>query len=140
MTPRRLLLAATLLVATAALAWQVARTRTAATPPVDLAALTPAGALLSIQSPDFTGLLASWNNSAEQKAWLASTNYSVFSNSRLFGRLTDAETEFAAASQIPAATLLPQVAGKQSLFAWYDVGNLEFLYITRMSPAPGPAN
>ena len=100
-----------------------------------LAALTPPGALLSIESPDFAALLNSWNSSPEQRAWLASANYSVFSNSRLFGRLNDAETQFAAASQIPAAKLLPQVAGKQSLFAWYDISNLEFLYITRMSPA-----
>ena len=30
---------------------------------------------------------------------------------------------------------LNQVAGKESLFAWYDIGNLEFLYITHL-----PAN
>ena len=127
---------ALLFVATTALAFQTVRTlNRPAENTQPLAALTPPGALLSIESPDFAALLSSWNASPQQKAWLASANYSVFSNSRLFGRLTDAETEFAAASQIPAATLLPQVAGHQSLFAWYDISNLEFLYITRMPAA-----
>lgn len=98
--------------ATTALAFQTVRTLAKpGTNDQPLASLTPPGALLSIESPDFAGLLKSWNSSPQQKAWLASANYSVFSNSRLFGRLGDAETQFAAASQIPAATLLPQVAG-----------------------------
>ena len=121
---------------TVALGLQVARTLSQ--PAADdrpLAALTPQGALLSIESPDFAAVLKAWNDSPQQKAWLGSANYSVFSNSRLFGRLNDAETQFAAASRIPAATLLPQVAGRQSLFAWYNISNLEFLYITRMTAA-----
>ncbi len=134
MNLRRAALLTLALAATAALAWQTTRTLTAPKPQ-PLAALAPSGALLTIESPDFAALLHSWNASPEQKAWLASSNYAVFSNSRLFGRLTDAEAQFAAASQIPAATLLPQVAGRQSLFAWYDVGNLEFLYITRLPAA-----
>ncbi len=133
---RHPLVLAVLFAGTAALAFQVARTLTQ--PAADdraLSELTPQGALLSIESPDFAGVLKAWNDSPQQKAWLASANYSVFSNSRLFGRLNDAETQYAAASRIPAATLLPQVAGKQSLFAWYNISNLEFLYITRMTPA-----
>lgn len=108
--------------------------------PVTMATMLPQGALLTIESPDFATLLQSWNQSAEQKSWLASDNYSVFSNSRLFGRLNDARAEFeAAAKSSPNAAadingdFLKQVAGKQSIFAWYDVGNLEFLYITRLS-------
>ena len=105
-----------------------------------MAAMLPQGALLTIESPDFASLLQSWNQSPEQKSWLASDNYSVFSNSRLFGRLNDAREEFeAAAKSSPTANsdingdFLKQVAGKQSIFAWYDVGNLEFVYITRIS-------
>ena len=105
-----------------------------------MAEMLPQGALLTIESPDFGSLLQQWNQSPEQKSWLTSDNYSVFSNSRLFGRLNDARDEFeTAAKSTPNANadingdFLKQVAGKESIFAWYDVGNLEFLYITRMS-------
>jgi hypothetical protein len=102
-------------------------------PPASLTAYVPADALLTIESPDFAGLLQQWTNSAECKSWLDSDNNSVFQNSRLFGRLSDAQTSFATAAGIPAGVnLLHQVAGKQSVFAWYDIGKLEFLYITRM--------
>ncbi len=113
-----------------------------------MASMLPQGALLTIEAPDFAALLRAWNDSPEQKAWLASGNYSVFSNSRLFGRLNDARGEFESAAAPPKkknaddgsgltfdADFLTQVAGRQSIFAWYDVGKLEFLYITRMSPA-----
>jgi hypothetical protein len=121
-----------LLTAVAALAYQ--QTRRAATPvPTTLAAYVPQDALLTIESPDFAALLAQWNGSPESKAWLQSAHYSVFQNSRLFGRLGDAQTSYSSAAGIPAgADLLHQVAGRQSLFAWYDIGKLEFLYITRM--------
>lgn len=104
--------------------------------PASLTAYVPPNALLTIESPDFASLLHQWTNSAESKSWLASDNYSVFQNSRLFGRLSDAQTSFAAAAGIPAGVdLLNGVAGRQSVFAWYDVGKLEFLYITRMPAA-----
>jgi len=101
--------------------------------PASLTSYVPQDALLTIESPDFASLLHQWTNSAESKAWLTSDNYSVFQNSRLFGRLKDAQDTFAKAPGIPeGADLLNQVAGKQSVFAWYDIGKLEFLYITRM--------
>lgn len=103
--------------------------------PTPLSAYVPQGALLSIESPDFSALLMRWTNSAEQKRWLASDDYAGFSRSRLFGRLGDAQNEFAGTAGLaPDAQFLRQIAGGQSLFAWYDVGNLEFLYITRMAP------
>ena len=134
----RLILAATLMLcALTAWAWQEhARARNA---PPTLAAMLPQGALLTIESPDFATLLADWNTSPQARAWLASDNYNVFSNSRLFSRLSDAQDEFFATAfqgTAPASSaLLTQVAGKQSIFAWYNVGNLEFLYITRMASA-----
>ena len=98
-----------------------------------LAAFAPQGALLAIESPDFKSLLSSWSNSEEQKRWLKSDNYADFSRSRLFSRLGEAQDQFAATAGLPADTdFLQQVAGGQSLFAWYDIGNLEFLYVTRM--------
>ena len=135
-----LLILATLLTALTAWAWQA---RPRVTPPT-LAAMLPQGALLTIESPDFAQLLADWNTSPQAKAWLAGDDYKVFSNSRLFGRLSDAQDQFFATAfagppktrQAPESSqFLKQVAGKQSIFAWYSVGNLEFLYITRMASA-----
>lgn len=101
-----------------------------------LAALMPSGALLYIESPDFHSLLADWSGSAEKQAWLGSDDYAVFSRSRLFGRLAQAQEEFARAAGVPSnMQLLDEVAGKQSAFAWYDIGKLEFLYITHLPSA-----
>jgi hypothetical protein len=102
-------------------------------PMPELAAMLPQGALLTIESKDFAGLLKHWNDSKEKTAWLKSDNYSVFSNSRLFGRLGGAQDEFAQAAGLPPdMNFLNEVAGARSIFAWYDIGNLEFLYITQL--------
>jgi hypothetical protein len=104
--------------------------------PSMLAKLMPAGPLLYLDSPDFAGLLRDWNNSPEKKAWLASDNYRVFSRSRLFLRLSEAQVEFAeAAGAPPDMALLESVAGSESALAIYDIGDLEFLYITRLPSA-----
>jgi hypothetical protein len=98
-----------------------------------LTGMLPQGALLTIEARDFAGLLKRWNGSPEKTAWLKSDNYGVFSRSRLFGRLGDAQSEFAQAAGLPPdMSFLSEVAGSESVFAWYDVGKLEFLYITRM--------
>ena len=139
---RGIILALVTLVSASAIAiYQAAMPRS---PAPAMAALLPQGALLTMESPDFAALLRRWNASAEQKSWFASDNYAVFSNSRLFGRLNDARAEFeAAAKSNPSSPadingdFLTQVAGKQSIFAWYDIGNLEFLYITRISSTKG---
>ncbi len=127
-------LVATLFIAAALTAGGVyaAREITAPAPP-SLAVYAPTGALLAIESTDFTALLKSWNNSAEQRRWLTGDDYAAFSRSRLFGRLGAAQSEFATAAGLaPDSQFLEQVAGTQSIFAWYDIGNLEFLYITRL--------
>jgi hypothetical protein len=108
----------------------------AATPKVDLAAWVPQGALLSIESQDFAALLKDWNTSQEQTAWLKSDDYVVFSRSRLLGRLQQAQKQFATAAGLPVdGAFLKEMAGTQSFFAWYDIGNLQIVYITRMTPA-----
>jgi hypothetical protein len=99
----------------------------------ELPSLLPEGALLSIEARDFGSLLHDWNTSEEKRAWLISDNYLAFSNSRLFTRLSQAQDEFSAAAGLPADnSLLEKVAGKQSCLALYDVGNLEFVYVTRL--------
>ncbi|HYW39037.1 MAG TPA: hypothetical protein VE957_13060 [Terriglobales bacterium] len=96
----------------------------------------PSGALLYLQAKDFSSLLSRWDNSNESRLWLKSNNYEVFSRSRLFLRLKDASTEFSKAAGVPTdADLLRQVAGKQSALAIFDIGKLEFLYITRLPSA-----
>jgi hypothetical protein len=128
----RAVLALLLLTASAAVAYRIHVAQEAGAP-ASLTAYVPPDALLTIESPDFASLLQKWTGSAESKAWLASDNYSVFQNSRLFGRLGDAQTSFETVAGVPAGVdLLHEVAGKQSVFAWYDIGKLEFLYITRM--------
>jgi hypothetical protein len=99
----------------------------------ELPSLLPEGALLSIEARDFGSLLHDWKTSEEKRAWLTSDNYSAFSNSRLFTRLSQAQDEFSAAAGLPAdGSLLEKVAGKQSCLALYDIGNLEFVYVTRL--------
>ena len=110
--------------------------RDASAPHTDLAAWVPQGALLSIETEDFSALLHDWLASPEKAAWVKSDDYAVFSRSRLFGRLQDAQEQFAAAAGVPVdGDLLKEMAGRQSLFAWYDIGQLQIVYITRMTPA-----
>jgi hypothetical protein len=93
----------------------------------------PRGALVYIEAKDFSSLLESWNDSPEKQQWLKSDDYEVFSRSRIFLRFADAQHEFAAAAGVPPdMNLLSQTAGKESAVGLYDIGKLEFLYITRL--------
>ena len=96
----------------------------------------PAGALLYLHAKDFSSLVSDFDKSGEKGLWLRSNNYEVFSRSRLFLRLKDASNEFSRAAGVPTDTnLLHQVAGKESALAIFDIGKLEFLYITRLPAA-----
>jgi hypothetical protein len=96
----------------------------------------PAGALLYIQAKDFSSLLGDWDGSSEKKQWLQSGNYEVFSRSRLFLRLKEASDKFTKAAGLPPdMNFLHQVAGTQSALALFDIGKLQFLYITRLPSA-----
>lgn len=105
-------------------------------PASDPASLLPQGALLAVEATDFGGLLHDWSNSPEKQAWIQGTDYETFSRSRLFERLSQAQTEFAAAATLaPDSAFLQSIAGKQSCLGLYDIGKLEFVYITRMDSA-----
>jgi hypothetical protein len=107
--------------------------RPAAPTEPSFARYVPHGALLYLEAKDFSSLLANWNGSAEKKQWLHSSNYEVFSRSRLLLRLKDASDQFAAAAGLPPdMKFLSQVAGSQSALALYDIGKLQFLYITKL--------
>jgi hypothetical protein len=106
-----------------------------------LAAFMPTGSLLFLESADFATLVHDWENSKEKQKWLERDNYEVFSRSRLFLRLQEAQRQFAVAVGAPPdMALLDSVAGGQSALALYDIGNLEFLYITRMPSAHAVQN
>ncbi len=105
-----------------------------AAPTRSLDQLVPEGALLYIEAKDFAGLLKDWNGSPEKAQWLTSDDYRVFSNSRLFLRLSKASDEFAKAAGVPPnVKFLNDAAGKESSIAIYNIGNLEFLYVSRMN-------
>ena len=104
--------------------------------PRPLSDLIPAGPLLYIEAKDLAALVKDWNGSNVKNTWLGSGNYQVFSNSRLFLRLKEAQDQFGAAAGLaPDMSLLDAAAGTNSALALYDIGNLEFLYITRMPSA-----
>ncbi|MBV9084580.1 MAG: hypothetical protein JOZ62_18045 [Acidobacteriaceae bacterium] len=98
-----------------------------------LASLIPPGALLYLEAKDLHGLLDEWNNSAEKKLWLTSTNHDVLSRSRLLQRLEQAHDEFTDVAGIPIQmNLLDQMAGGRSAFAFYNLSALAFVYVTEM--------
>jgi len=110
--------------------------RAAAPPQPELSRFVPSGALLYLEARDFSSLLGDWDKSQAKENWLKSKNYDVFSQSRLRLRLRDAGGEFSKAAGVPTdADLLRQVAGRQTALALYDIGKLEFLYITRLASA-----
>ena len=96
----------------------------------------PAGPLLYLEGKEFSSLLASWNSSSQKSQWSASSSHEVFSRSRLFLRLKEASDQFATAAGLPPdMSFLSQVAGGHSVLALYDIGNLQFLYITHLPSA-----
>jgi hypothetical protein len=116
------------------LSWAAYQATAPEEPP--LSRYVPSGALLYLQAKDFSSLLAGWNASPQKQRWMKSSNYEVFSRSRLFLRLKDASSQFTTAAGIPPdGSFLLQVAGKQSVLALYDIGKLQFLYMTKLSSA-----
>ena len=105
-------------------------------PSTPLSKYVPAGPLLYIEAKDFSSLLGDWNSSPQKQQWTQSASYDVFSRSRLFLRLKGASDQFAAAAGLPPdMNFLSQVSGEHSALALYDIGKLEFLYITYLPSA-----
>jgi hypothetical protein len=110
--------------------------RGAAPTPQPLSKFVPAGPLLYMEAKDFSSLLSDWNSSPQKRQWIQSDSYEVFSRSRLFLRLKGASDQFAAAAGLPPdMNFLSQVSGEQSVLALYDIGNLQFVYITYLPSA-----
>jgi hypothetical protein len=121
----------------AAAFWLVAQVQA---PQPGPSALMPDGALLYLEAKDFHSLLHDWDTSQAKRTWLAGEDYAAFSRSRLFQRLSQAQDEFSATATIPAdVNMLGSVAGGESALALYDIGNLQFVYFTRMEGAKAEA-
>ena len=127
---RALLLTTLLLSATGLLFLQT-------TPPAaKLAAFMPSGALLYLESPDFARLLHDWDASKVKADWLESTNYEVFSRSNLFTKLGEVYEQYGdAVGFVPGLKRLIEVAGTDSALALYQIRDVEFLYISRVTDA-----
>ncbi len=98
--------------------------------------LIPPGPSLVVHSKNFSALLKGWNGSEEKALWLQSDNFQTFSRSRLYLRLQEVYGQFAEAAGFPAdLSALQTVAGSESALGLYDIGRLEFLYLTRMPAA-----
>lgn len=99
----------------------------------DLDTLVPEGALLYIQAQNFSHLLKAWDSSPEKAEWLQSSSLSSFSQSRLFLRLQHFFQCFGEAAGMPAdMDFLTAVAGDESALALYDIGKIQFVYITHL--------
>lgn len=123
--------------ACAAALWLIAQVQT---PQPGPASLMPDGALLYLEAKDFHSLLHDWDGSQAKRTWLAGDDYAGFSRSRLFQRLSQAQDEFSATATVPTnANMLGSVAGGESALALYDIGNLQFVYLTRMEEAKAKA-
>jgi hypothetical protein len=134
MKPRVWVIAGSLLFGCCAL-FAVAVLEQNTAPVSDPASLLPQGALIAIEASDFGALLHDWNSSQEKRAWIQGANYESFSRSRLFERLSQAQDEFSTAATVaPDSAFLAAVAGKQSYLGIYDIGKLEFVYISRLDP------
>lgn len=120
--------------ACAGLGWAAYRAAAPATQP--LSQYVPAGPLLYLETKNFSSLLSDWNSSPQKQQWIQSGSHEVFSRSRLFLRLKGASDQFAAAAGLPPdMSFLSQVSGERSVLALYDIGNLQFLYITYLPSA-----
>ena len=126
-------------VACAGLGWGAYQT--VLSPEKPLSPYVPAGPLLYLEAKDFGLLLKDWTASPQKRQWAASGNYEVFSRSRLFLRLNGAGQQFATAAGLPPSMdFLTQIGGTHSVLALYDIGNLQFLYITHLASARSMEN
>ena len=131
---KRILIVICIALGCAGIGW--AGFRAVAPPDAALSKFIPAGPLLYLEAKDFSSLLSEWNSSPQRRQWLKSDSYEVFSRSRLFLRLKGAGEQFASAAGLPAdLDFFPQVAGQRSALALYDIGKLQFLYITYLPSA-----
>ena len=98
--------------------------------------LMPPGAIFYLEAKDFHQLLTQWNGSEERRRWLKSDDASVLTQSRLLGRLMQAQEQFAKVASLPLEmNLVNELAGGESAFAFYEFSTVHFVYLTHMDSA-----
>ncbi|MEW5974492.1 MAG: hypothetical protein AB1898_01680 [Acidobacteriota bacterium] len=105
--------------------------------PLDFPSVLPPSPLVYLESQDFLGQLQRWNTSPAKRDWLSSANYRQFLSSRLLLRLNDKLTQFNSLLGLTIdLPLVQSLAGSRAGLALYDIGELEFVFITQV---PSPA-
>ncbi len=114
---------------TAAIAWYQAGAA-----PRPLAPVFPGGALVFLEAKDFAQLLGEWDRSTVKRDWLSSANYDEFQRSNLYLKLNGFYKAYGnAAGFLPDMASLRSLAGDESALALYDLKDVQFAYVTRIS-------
>lgn len=106
-------------------------------PPKDvaaMAALFPGKPLVFLYAPDLASLLSKARESGPTKNYLESRGMERFKESRLFLKLEVRMNELAGliGQDLKPGDLMP-LAGGRSGFGLYDIGELRFIYVTKIS-------
>jgi len=101
-----------------------------------LAALVPGEPLVAVVAPDLPALAAHVRQLPAAEAYLQSRAHDAYQDSKLGLKLADRAKRLSkvAGMDLTLATLL-QHAGSETVLAIYDIGELSFLLLVRMSPA-----
>ncbi len=94
----------------------------------------PREAVLYLQIADLPALIKLWNESELKEKYLASDNYNDFRNRHLGRKLASRWQEFSDSAGFAIdLDVLSSITGNQASIALYDVGKLEFVFITPVS-------
>ncbi len=94
----------------------------------------PKGALVYVQIADLPKLFELWNESELKKKHEKSVNFAEFKNRHLALKILERWSEFDDAFSMPfELEALQNIGETKSALAIYDIGKLEFVFISRMS-------
>lgn len=102
--------------------------------PFALAEDFPREALLYVQVADLPAMIRLWRESEVKENYLGSENFAEFSNRHLGRKLASRWREFSDAAGFPInLETVGNLAADQAAIAVYDIGKLEFVFITPLS-------
>ena len=108
--------------------------QTAVSGDLDIATVLPTGAMIYLESKEFSGQLRDWSESSVKQHWLEGENFSQFEKSRLYLRLKDKLQEFSGLAGVSVdLPLLRSLAGNQAGLGLYNIRDIEFVFATRIS-------
>ncbi|MEW6732619.1 MAG: hypothetical protein AB1489_14920 [Acidobacteriota bacterium] len=97
------------------------------------AQVLPKGAIVYVQSRNLGTQLRAWYNSGAHKRYYQSASFQAFTNSRLALKFRERLDEFEQAVGAPLdETGFLNAVGGQSAIALYDIGALQFVFITEL--------